>query len=162
MESISGTEAVRVLTEQIAGIGVQAPAKPVEKMLKPGKSPRAVQTPLREPGTKAQTRVRTPAGPPGGVLPMIGFIVAFNALAFVALAVLMPKAEDGLRHAIWDPETTIQARAWWPDVAALLAGHVMGFIAWAVYVYRLHKRERLALAESAAQKSNVRAPKAES
>jgi hypothetical protein len=95
------------------------------------------------PAVKVRPRAKKADGPPGGVLPMIGFIVAFNALAFVAVWILLPKGDDELRHAIWDPEFTVSAKALWPDLCALGLGHIMGFAAWALYVYRLHRRERM-------------------
>lgn len=92
---------------------------------------------------KPRPRARKAEGPPGGVLPMIGFIVAFNALAFVAVSLLLPKGDDDLRHAVWDSEFTVSAKALWPDLCALGLGHILGFSAWALYVYRLHRRERM-------------------
>jgi hypothetical protein len=92
---------------------------------------------------KVRPRPKKADGPPGGILPMIGCIVVFNALAFVAFSVLLPKGDDELRHAIWDPEFIVSARALWPDLCALGLGHIMGFSAWALYVYRIHRRERM-------------------
>ena len=87
---------------------------------------------------------KRPDGPPGGVLPMIGFIVAVNALAFLTLWLTFPKEEvDGLRHAFWDHDLTIPGTALWPDLLALLLGHALGFAGWAWFVYHAHKREKL-------------------
>ncbi|HLX61054.1 MAG TPA: hypothetical protein VKX17_07205 [Planctomycetota bacterium] len=95
----------------------------------------------------AAKNTRTARGqkPPGtavSVWPMIGFIVAFNALAFIALAVLLPKGEDSLRHTLWDSDFTVQGRAVWPDLVALAVGHMLGFCGWAAYIYRVHKKAK--------------------
>ncbi len=92
---------------------------------------------------RPKMRVKKDEGPPGGVMPMIGFIVAFNALAFVLIGLLLPKDDDGIRHAIWDNTFTVSGKVLWPDLCALGLGHVLGFGAWAMFVYRLHRRERM-------------------
>ena len=81
-------------------------------------------------------------GPPGGVMPMIGFIIAFNVLAFIAFWILLPTESDGVKHAIWDHDFTVSTKALWPDLTALGLGHLLGFTGWAMYVYRLHKRQK--------------------
>ena len=73
------------------------------------------------------------SGPPGGILPMIGFIVAGNALAFVALAVLLPRGPE-LRHTLWESDFTIQSKAVWPDLCALGAGRLDYSGAWRSYL----------------------------
>jgi hypothetical protein len=100
---------------------------------------------LAEAGVKQGRAARSGqkrTGPPGGIWPMIGFIVVSNALAFGAFALLLPKGDDGLRHTIWESDFTVPGRALWPDLCALAAGHVFGFCCWAVFVFWLHKRAR--------------------
>ncbi len=70
---------------------------------------------------------------PGGVGVMVGFIVAFNALAFIALKFLLPAQLDGSRIPPWN--TPIPKSAIWPEIVALLVGHFVGFIAWSTYLY---------------------------
>ena len=80
-------------------------------------------------------------GPPGGVMPMIGFMVVFNALAIVTVSQLFLKnPDDGTRRAVWDEGFIVAAKSIWPEVAALLLGNLLGFAAWAVFAYRIHKK----------------------
>ncbi|MEI6235610.1 MAG: hypothetical protein WCT04_21350 [Planctomycetota bacterium] len=92
---------------------------------------------------KPRPKIKRSDGPPGGMLPMLGFIIAFNVIAFTAVSLLLPKHDDGLRHAVWDASFTISAKSFWPDVGALVLGHLLGFICWAVYAYSIHRRERM-------------------
>ena len=135
MQAVGGTEKFD------ASLKVPTAAQPKDL-----KAPPKVVPPVaaKRKGTGRIVRVRTPDGPPGGVMPMVVCIVLFNALAFLALAYLFPKGEDGLRRAVWDADFVVARRAWWPDAAALLIGHVTGFVAWAGYVYMTVKRKAVA------------------
>lgn len=85
---------------------------------------------------------------PGGVGVMVGFIVVFNASAFVLLAVVLPKAADGSRTTPW--HSVIPKSAIWPEIAALLVGHLVGFLAWSTYLYYRQQRLNREAAEAAA------------
>jgi hypothetical protein len=76
---------------------------------------------------------------PGGVGVMVGFIVVFNASAFLLLMVVLPKAVDGTRTTPW--HSVIPKSAIWPEIAALLVGHLVGFLAWSTYLY--YRQQRL-------------------
>lgn len=79
---------------------------------------------------------------PGGIMPMIVFIIIFNALAFVALALLFP-TKEGMTYTPWGSSFS-KPRIPWLEMLALVLGHAMGFGAWAVYVHGLHKKQKLA------------------
>lgn len=117
----------------------------------PPKPPPAPPTALKAKALGARSMARqsrAPHGPPGGLMPMIGFIVGSNVLAIVAVSFLLEKStKDDTRHFIWDESIIVQPRAIWPEIVALLLGMVVGFGAWALFAYRVHKRE---LAERAA------------
>jgi hypothetical protein len=80
---------------------------------------------------------------PGGLFPMLGFIVGFNALALIGLAFLLPRQPDGTRQLL--STYVINKKAFWPEILALLAGHSVGFVAWAYYVHRLRLQRRRAM-----------------
>jgi hypothetical protein len=90
---------------------------------------------------RANVSVRTkrPKEIPGGIFPMIGFIIGFNALALLLLQYAVVKIPDGggAREAFWG--ATVPKSAIWPELAALLIGHIVGFFAWSWYVYELQK-----------------------
>lgn len=79
---------------------------------------------------------------PGGIMPMIVFIIIFNALAFVGLALLFP-TKEGMTYTPWG-SSFAKPRIPWLEMLTLVLGHVMGFGAWAVYVHGLHKKQKLA------------------
>lgn len=79
---------------------------------------------------------------PGGLFTMIGFIVVFNAAALIALSFVLPRLPDGTRESFWG--SAIPKTAVWPEILALVIGHIAGFIAWSCYVYRLWKLKKLA------------------
>jgi hypothetical protein len=62
---------------------------------------------------------------PGGFPIMIGFIIGFNGAAFIGLAVI--------RMTEW--EKFVPRSATWPLIAALVLGHIVGFVAWSAFVY---------------------------
>jgi hypothetical protein len=79
---------------------------------------------------------------PGGIVPMIGFIVAFNAIALTILAFVFPLNPDGsgsrdTPFGVTIPKMSVP----WPTLVTLLLGHLFGFGAWIGYVYRLHKKK---------------------
>jgi hypothetical protein len=86
---------------------------------------------------------------PGGVMPMVIFIVVFNALAFIALHFLFPNV-DGVIHTPWG-STFTNPRIPWLEMIALLLGHVFGFMGWAVYVHRLTLKKKAAAARARAE-----------
>jgi hypothetical protein len=78
---------------------------------------------------------------PGGVVRMLIFIVAFNALAFLALAFVFPRQGDA-RLTPWGaliPKSKIP----WPELATLILGHLAGFVAWSWSIYRLYATGKL-------------------
>lgn len=79
---------------------------------------------------------------PGGIMPMVIFIVIFNAVAFIGLAVLFP-TKEGITHTPWG-SSFAKPRIPWLEMLALVVGHAMGFSAWAVYVHRLHTKQKAA------------------
>lgn len=133
-----GGEEIELLTAEETKRTVPRPQPKAQAQVQ---APSSQTARLRDP-RESQKRAEKPEGPPGGLVPMIGFIVAFNALAFIAFGFLLSKEDDGLRHAIWDHDFTISAQALWPDLTALALGHLFGFAAWAAYVYRLHKKQK--------------------
>ena len=101
----------------------------------------------KDPDASARSR-RSADDTPGGIMPMIGFMIVFNVLAFVALTLLFPTQPDRTRLAFWGaviPHSKIP----WPELVTLVLGQLFGFGGWAIYVYRLHKRQREALKEAA-------------
>lgn len=81
-------------------------------------------------------------------MPMIGFMLAFNALAIAAVSLLFLKnPDDGTRRAVWDEGFIVAAKSIWPEVAALLLGNLLGFAAWGVFAYRIHKKQLAARAQ---------------
>ena len=85
---------------------------------------------------------------PGGVFPMLGFMAGFSLLAFVALGALFPENQQHKRSTPWGEPLGIHSP--WPELIAMIAGQVMGFIGWGLYIYRLHLRQKAAAAEAAA------------
>ena len=85
-------------------------------------------------------------GIPGGLTMTIVFIVGFNALAFIALYFFLPRQPDGIRLPMWGGEP-IPKGVIWPELAALVVGHVVGFIVWACYAYILDRLNRLSRRE---------------
>jgi len=98
---------------------------------------------------KTRAKGRRP-GVPGGLLRMIAFIVVSNAIAFVLLQVYFTPHRDGSRTMPWGG-TIPRHSVPWPELVALLAGHLCGFVAWACYVYRLHSGQRARAAEQPPQ-----------
>jgi hypothetical protein len=84
-------------------------------------------------------RSKQPKEIPGGLFPMIGFIIGFNALALLLLQYVVYKVPGGggERETLWG--SAVPKSAIWPELAALLIGHVVGFFAWSWYVYELQK-----------------------
>lgn len=90
---------------------------------------------------------------PGGIMPMVIFIVVFNAIAFIALGVLFP-TKDGITHTPWG-SSFAKPNIPWLEMITLVLGHVLGFSGWAVYVHQLHKKQKAARdKERAAARSN--------
>lgn len=101
-----------------------------------------------KPANPNRARGKRAHGPPGGVMPMIGFMLAFNALAIAAVSLLFLKnPDDGTRRAVWDEGFIVAAKSIWPEVAALLLGNLLGFAAWGVFAYRIHKKQLAARAQ---------------
>ena len=75
---------------------------------------------------------------PGGALRMIAFIVVCNATALLLLHFLFRPHRDGTRETPWGgiiPRFSVP----WPELVTLLIGHLCAFIAWACYVYSVHR-----------------------
>jgi hypothetical protein len=66
---------------------------------------------------------------PGGFPIMIGFIIGFNGMAFIGLAIIRSTALGR-----FFPENKT-----WPLIVALVVGHIVGFIAWSTFVYYREK-----------------------
>lgn len=79
---------------------------------------------------------------PGGIMPMVIFIVIFNAMAFIALGLLFP-TKDGITHTPWGTSFN-KPNIPWLEMLTLVLGHVLGFSGWAVYVHQLHKKQKAA------------------
>ena len=123
--------------------GVAAVADQLRKV--DDKRPRLAGTARQDPMTvegRHSVRKSRKGEIPGGVGVMVGFIVAFNALAFIALKFLLPAQLDGTRFTPWN--TPIPKSAIWPEIVALLVGHFVGFIAWSTYLY--FRQQKLAKA----------------
>jgi len=73
---------------------------------------------------------------PGGTAIMIGSIVLSVLLSLTVLAVLLPAHPDGTRTAPWG---VVPKEAFWPEIAALILGHLVGFICWSSYLYLRQK-----------------------
>jgi hypothetical protein len=84
---------------------------------------------------------------PGGVMPMLGFMVGFSAIAFVVLATVFPENIHHKRTTPWGEMLAL--RSPWPELIAMILGQFFGFVAWGFYAYRLHLRQKAA-AEAAA------------
>ena len=132
-----GGEQIELLTAEDSKRTVPRPQP--QAQTQPAQSAQSAQSARLRESRETQKKAE---GPPGGLLPMVAFIVAFNALAFITFGILLSKEDDGLRHAIWDHDFTVSAQALWPDLTALALGHLFGFAGWAAYVYRLHKRQK--------------------
>ncbi|MBI3830906.1 MAG: hypothetical protein HY291_15410 [Planctomycetes bacterium] len=76
---------------------------------------------------------------PGGFFPMVACILGGNIVAFLVLYALLPADPDGTRLAPWG---TIPKSAIWPELAAIVAGHLLGFAVWAVFVGVWVRRQR--------------------
>lgn len=77
---------------------------------------------------------------PGGIVPMLGFIIGFNAIALTILAFVFPLQPNGSRLTPFEyviPKMTVP----WPTLITLLLGHLFGFAGWIGYVYRLHTKK---------------------
>jgi hypothetical protein len=72
---------------------------------------------------------------------MIMFIVGFNALAFIAMFFLMPRDPSGIRLPVWGGEP-IPKSAVWPELLALVVGHMLGFLLWSLYVFQLSRMNK--------------------
>ncbi|HYF49533.1 MAG TPA: hypothetical protein VEJ63_09015 [Planctomycetota bacterium] len=96
----------------------------------------------RQPGDKEKKKKGKMAEIPGGTPMMIVFIIAFVVLAFVALALVMPTGPNKMRYPIWGGEP-VSGSATWPLIVAMVIGHIVGFIAWSIYVYQLQKVQQL-------------------
>jgi len=115
--------------------------------------PKPVLTEAELAAKKEKAKIK-PKEIPGGIVPMIGFIVAFNAIALTILAYGFPLNPDGsgsrdTPFGFTIPRMTVP----WPTLVALLLGHLFGFGAWIGYVYRLHKKKQEAGDESETQDS---------
>jgi len=87
------------------------------------------------------TTTKPPPEAPGGVMPMIGFMVGSTGFALMILFVFFPAQENGTRLTPWG-DSLAHTRVPWPELAALIFGQVVGFLGWAGWVYRLHKKEK--------------------
>lgn len=95
--------------------------------------------PVRSTGRPSNKR---DPGPPGGMMPMMIFMIVFNAAAIAAVTYAFPKDPvDDLRHAIWDHSFVLARKSIWPEIIGLLVGNLCGFIAWALYAYQIHKKQ---------------------
>jgi len=73
---------------------------------------------------------------PGGAAVMIVAIVLSVLLSLTALSVLLPSQPNGTRTAPWG---VIPKEAFWPEIVALVLGHVVGFFCWSFYLYLRQK-----------------------
>ena len=115
------------------------PERKEEKHEKEKKEPAEAKHSPEKYGTRKQDKIEPPSPSPkgsrrlnsrkedvpGGIPTMIGFIVGFNGLAFVALAFI--------RTTEWG--SFMPKSATWPLIAALIVGHIVGFFAWSAFVY---------------------------
>ena len=76
---------------------------------------------------------------PGGVMAMVGFIVGSTAVALLALAYVLPRRPDGGRDTFWGG--SIGSKAIWPECMALVLGHVLGFIVYAIFLNHMLKKK---------------------
>lgn len=107
-------------------------------------SGQAIPDPAPRPSADRPKTVRKKHEIPGGVMPMLIFIIAFNAACFIALLVLFP-SKNGFIQTPWGSKFA-KPSVPWPEMLTLLLGHVLGFCGWAVYVHRLHVKQREAKA----------------
>ena len=141
LEVVEGSEEVIV---------ARIPAKPNTVTKKPKKRDKPDRpltgtkplSPVGDEGAPRAPSVRTkqPKEIPGGVGVMIVFIIAFNAIAFIGMSFVIVTQPDKSRLAIWGQ--SYSSKAIWPELAALLIGHIVGFIAWSCYVYTLHGKKQ--------------------
>ena len=78
---------------------------------------------------------------PGGIMAMVGFIVASTAFALVALAFVFPKRPDGGRDTFWG--SVISSKAIWPELAAIVVGHLIGICVYGIFLHYMLKRAKL-------------------
>lgn len=107
-------------------------------------SGQTIPDPLERPSADRPKAVRKKQETPGGVMPMILFIIGFNAASFVALFLLFP-TKDGFTSTPWGTKFAKPSIPW-PEMLTLLLGHVLGFCGWAVYVHRLVVKQKEAKA----------------
>jgi hypothetical protein len=91
-------------------------------------------------GPKGRAKVRR-REVPGGALRMVAFIVISNAIALILLQVFFARRGDGSRTTPWGGIIP-RHRIPWPELAALLSGHLCGFVAWACYVYQWQRSRK--------------------
>lgn len=107
-------------------------------------SGQTIPDPVARPSADRPKPVRKKHEIPGGVMPMLIFIIAFNAACFIALALLFPN-KDGFIQTPWGSKFAKPSIPW-PEMLTLLMGHLLGFCGWALYVHRLHVKQKEAKA----------------
>ncbi|HEY3320619.1 MAG TPA: hypothetical protein VGP72_09155 [Planctomycetota bacterium] len=114
-----------------------------------GRSARSSGQKDGENGKKAAQR---PKDTPGGILPMVGFMVAGPAVVLVILLLTFPEVQHhkGVHETPWGDQ--IQIGSPWMELIGMLLGELLGFGGWVCYLYRLHcKRKAAAAACDSAQ-----------
>ena len=76
--------------------------------------------------------------PPGGIWPMLICIVVFNSIAFAASSCIFANQPDGTRGKIIG--YVVSTSSVLPEILALLAGHMVGFCVWVLYLYYMFTR----------------------
>jgi hypothetical protein len=144
LEVVEGSEEVKVIRIPAAPDSITKKSKRSDR---PNTGTRPHQ-PVGEggPPRAPSLRLKPAKEIPGGVGVMIGFVIGFNALAFIAMSLLFVTQSDKSRLTPWGQ--VVPAKAFWPEMVALLVGHVVGFIAWSCYVYNLQQRQKAAAAEA--------------
>jgi len=108
----------------------------------------------KAPEGSRSSRVK-PQGIHGSPLRMVAYIVICNAIALILLHFLFPAQRDGRRLTPWEGVVIPRFSVPWPELAALLVGHLVAFALWAHYLFGLHKRMQAQAAEQAAANADA-------
>jgi len=104
-------------------------------------------SPLDKPVENPKKKHKGISEPPGGVIPMVGFMSGGFVIAALVLGFVFPENHDKIRSAPWGGPLGLKSP--WPDLIAFTLGQIFAFAAWACFLYYLHLKQK-ALAEELA------------
>jgi hypothetical protein len=159
---VSGELEVVEGSEEVLIAHIPAALDMVEKKSRRQKRPQSVSTRSNSSQRKTldensapktpSARAKKPKDIPGGTFLMVCFVAVFNGLAFITSSYIFVTQTDGARLAPWGQ--VIHKKAIWPEIAALVLGHVVGFIAWTCYIYFFLEKRKMP--DAAVTPSNAR------